>query len=417
MAASRRDTDTLSRAEEEALARAKRAIQGRGGSGRSGGGRAAPEERTTGKRTTTSRGRRRPVAPARSTTLDVLRGLGVVATVVLLAGTPPSAPPPWARPSAWHGIEVADVVLPLFLVVAGASVAWADPARAGAPGWRRTGRALRRVLVLVGLGLALNWLADPEPLRWSGLLQRIGLATFLGWLVTRLPRPWQVAATVGVVATWALALERLAAPGVGRGAMRPQENLVAWLDASLLGPQHLVGPTDPLGLATLPAAATLVVGGHLLGSWLRARTAGPATAAALGVAGAWLVVLGVVWAQVTPLNATLATSPFLLFAAGAVLVLAALVHLVTEVLPGARPLAPVARLGRHALVAYLLPATLLALASRPVGGGASAWTRLVERFAVPVFGGLAPVVLAAALLALAWAVVGRLDRRGWQLRA
>lgn len=424
MAPTRRDTDTLSRAEEEALARAKRAVERRGGkgaSGRTGTGPGAKTGRTgrtgkaAGRRTP---GARRPAAPTRSATLDVLRGLGVVATVVLLAGTPPSALPPWAAPSAWHGFEPADLVLPLFLLVAGASLAWADARRAGAPTWRRTGRALRRAVVLVALGLALNWLAEPEPLRWSGLLQRLGLATFLGWLVTRLPRRGQVAVLAAVVGGWGLALERLAAPGVRPGVLRPDENIVAWLDGSLVGAEHLATPTDPLGLATLPAAAAVVVAGRLLGGWLRARRPGPATSTALTVLGGWLVVLGVVWGQVTPLNATLWSPPYLLFASGVALLLAGVAHLAVEVLPGARLLAPVSRLGRNALAAYLLPAALLAAASRPVAGGMSAWTRFVERFAAPVFGQeLAHLVLAGVLLAVTWAVVGRLDARGWHLRA
>lgn len=424
-----RDADTLSRAEEQALARAKRAVEQRDGGtrtkggGRGGGRGGGPGGRRRGgtSRAPARSGARRPAVPARSATLDLLRGAGVVATVLLLAGSAPSSLPPWAEPSGWHGIAGADLVLPLFLLVAGASLAWADAGRAGAPGWRRTGRALRRATLLVALGLAVNWLGsdgDPDTLRWSGLLQRIGLATFLGWLVTRLAPAWQLAAVLAVLAGWGLALERVAAPGVPAGVLRPDANLVAWLDRSLLGPEHLVGPTDPLGLATLPAAVALVVVGRLLGGWFRGRPAGPATSAAMAVLGGWLVVLGVVWAQLTPLNATLWTPPYLLFATGAVAMLAAFAHLAAEVLPGRRLVAPVERLGRNALVAYLLPAGLIALASRPVGdGGMPAWTRLVERFAVPVFGDLAPLVLAAALLALTWSVVVRLDARGWHLRA
>jgi predicted acyltransferase len=407
-----RDADTLTRAEEQALARARRSVAAHAGKG--GAGKAATRKHSAAKgaprKRTAAKG-----APARSATLDLLRGTGVVATVALLAGSAPATLPPWASPSPWHGITAADLVLPLFLVVAGAAIAWTDATRPA--DWRRTLRVLRRLLVLVALGVGLVWLTDPSLPRWTGLLQRLGLATALGWLVTRLPRSWQVAGLASVVVGWGLALERVAIPGVGRPVLRPDANLAAWFDDLVLGTEHLAATTDPLGVATLPAAAALVVAGRLLGAWLRARPTGPATTAALVVLGGWLGVLGIGWAQVTPMNAALWTPPFLLFAAGVVLALTGIAHLAAEVLPGERLLAPVQRLGRNALVAYLLPAATIAVASRPGADGLSAWARLVDRFAVPVFGDLATPVLAGALLAATWWVVGRLDDRGWHLRA
>lgn len=411
--ATRTDPDALTRAEEEALRRARDKVA-RGGDGatsRRGGGKDASAGARKGG------GRRRGKRSARLQALDLLRGLAVAATVVLLAGTAPATLPPWAAPSPWHGYAPADLVLPAFLLAAGISLAYADAARARRPAWWRVLRIVRRTVVLVALGLGLSWLADPDGLRWSGLLQRVGLATLLGWLLTRAPRPWQIGGAVTVLVGWWYVLARVAVPGIGAGRFAPDANVVRWIDGTVVGAEHLVGPTDPLGLATTLPSALLVVAGVWLGSWLRVRPTGPATTAAMTVGGGWLVVLGVGWAQVTPLNATLWTPPYLLFATGVLLLCLAATYLVTEVLPVGRLLRPVLVLGRNPLAGYLLPAAVVAGLSRPGADGRAPWARTWESFFAPVFGDLGGLVLAAGLLAGTVWVVGVLDRRGWRLRA
>lgn len=421
MATPRSDSDTLSRAETEALERARRRVgEARGeGTGRSAGARNGRRAGHRSARPARRRSGRSGRPPARSATLDLLRGLGVAASVVLLAGSAPARLPPWATPSAWHGYRAADLVLPLFLVAAGASLAQADARRRGAPRWRRVGRLVRRTVVLLAVGFALSWLAGPElaQLRWTGLLQRIALASLVGWGLTRLPRSWQVASVLAVLTGWWWALERVPVPGAVSGALTPTANIARWVDVRVLGPEHVVAPTDPLGLATTLPAALLVVAGIWLGDWLRDRPTGPATATALAVAGGWSVVLGVVWGQVTPLNATLWTPSYVLFAAGVTLVVTAAAYLAVEVVPGGRVLAPIQVLGRNALVAYALPAGVVAALSRPGPDGGSAWARSVERFTEPVFGELGGLVVAAVALSAVWWVATALDRRGWHLRA
>lgn len=419
MARAPADPDTLTRAEEEALARAKRSVSQRSGStsgkrtaarkGSSGGRAAGTRRRRTG-------GRR---GAARLESLDLLRGLAVVASVLLVAGTAPATLPPWAAPTPWHGFTAADLVLPVFLVVAGVSLAYADARRERAPTWRRVGRVLRRTLVLVALGLGLSWLADPdlETLRWTGLLQRIGLASLVAWLLTRAPRSWQAAGVLTILVGWWFALERVTVPGAGRGVVAPAANVARWLDTSLVDPRHLVAPTDPLGPTTTLPAALLVVAGVWSGRWLRSRPAGPATAVAMAVAAGWLVVLAVGWAQVTPLNASLWTPPYVLFAAGVALALLAAAYLATDVLPVGRVLTPIRVLGRNPLVAYLVPAAAVAWLSRPDSAGESAWERTWEGFFAPVFGDLGGLALGAGLLAATVWIVTALDRRGWHLRA
>ncbi len=413
MASRASGADTLSRAEEQALARAKRSVAASGRS-RTGSGSRRPAARGTPRRRSGTRGRKAD----RLAALDLFRGVAVVAGVLVLAGTAPATLPAWARPSPWHGLAAADLVLPAFLVAAGVAMAYADARRSGFPAWRRTGRVLRRTLVLVALGVGLNALAtaDLTTLRWTGLLQRIALAGLLAWLLTRAPRGWQVAGVVAVLVGWWLVLERLAIPGVGVPVALPAANAARTWDTALVDPVHLAFPTDPLGPTTTVLAAVLVVAGVWLGTWLRTRPTGPATAAAMAVAGGWAVVLGVGWAQVTGLNATLWTPAYVLFTGGACLILLAGVYLATEVLPVGRALRPLHLLGRHPLPAYLLPAAAIAWLSRP-DGATSAWARTWEGFLAPVFGDLGGVAAGVGLLACSLWLVATLDRRGWHLRA
>ena len=78
--------------------------------------------------------------PARLTSLDAVRGLAV-AGMVLVENLPgPIESFRWLRHDSWHGLTVADVVFPLFLVVMGAGMAqWLRPPVSS--------RTLRRLVV------------------------------------------------------------------------------------------------------------------------------------------------------------------------------------------------------------------------------------------------------------------------------
>lgn len=416
--ASRTDPDTLTRAEEEALARARRSLEGSRGKAPAKRGTA---KRGTGKTTATKRkgGKRTPALPERLVSLDLVRGLAVVASALVMAAVAPAEVPPWARPSVWHGYTLADLVLPLFLLTAGASLAHAEVGHARLAPWRRGLRVLRRVVVLVALGLGLAWLADPDldTLRWTGLLQRVALATLLAWAVSLASRRVQVASIVVVLAGWVYALERVAVPGVGAPTIGPEANLARWVDLQVLGPTHVTSPTDPLGLVTTLPAAVIVLAGILTGRWLRDRPTGPATGAALAVAGAWLAILSIALAQVHPLNATLWTTPYVLFAVGATLALLAFTYLLTEVLSVGRLLWPLRTLGANPLIAYAVVAAPIAALSRPGPAGVRGWDRAVEGFFGPLFGAWSGVVIGLGLVAVALWVTRRLDARGWTLRA
>jgi predicted acyltransferase len=111
----------------------------------------------------------------RDHSIDVLRGALVVLLVLVEWLVPPGYA--WLRHSPWDGVRIADVVFPGYLFVVGASMAVGRD--------RSWLRSVRRLVLLVGLGLAFNAFTTTSPLRFTGVLQMIGVSGFLAGVVTR----------------------------------------------------------------------------------------------------------------------------------------------------------------------------------------------------------------------------------------
>src|SRR5436853_6481707 len=99
---------------------------------------------------------RAPVAPSQSArrrrlmSLDVLRGVAVSGMRMVNNPGGRAATPAALKHSGWSGMSVADAIFPMFLFAIGISMPLSR--RAAAPRL-----ALRRVALLIGLGIALVW--------------------------------------------------------------------------------------------------------------------------------------------------------------------------------------------------------------------------------------------------------------------
>jgi predicted acyltransferase len=400
--------DTLTTAEAQALARARRTVErARGGERRatSGGRSGRPSDGTDRKRTPTrSRTRKRRRTPRRSATLDTARGVLLLA-VVGLGAAPTAWLPSLLRPVGGDGFGLLDLAPAAFAVLAGVALDHQLHAHRRASGRWWAGRLIRRVVVLIAAGLLVAWLArrDPAALRWTSPWARIGLATTLAWFLLRdLSRRAQVV----LVAAWVVTAGLLAWRGDG---------LLVGADARLL-PGRALAPIDPDGLLGVLATTVLVVVGAWLGSWLRARPPGPATALAFGLTAGYVGAAGVVWAQLSPVNAATWTGPTLLLGTSAGLLLLALGHLLAEVLSVTERVRWITAAG-----AVALPVGLSAVVTghvAGVGGTDGAWAWATGDVVLPVlgrgWGTLAVVVVTAAVAARGAAA---LVDRGWILRA
>lgn len=114
----------------------------------------------------------------RDHSIDALRGLLVVLLVFVEWLLPPGYE--WLRHSPWDGVRIADVVFPGYLFVVGASMAVGRE--------RSWIRSVRRLVLLVAMGLVFNAFTTTDPLRFTGVLQVIGVSGFLAGIVTRFAR-------------------------------------------------------------------------------------------------------------------------------------------------------------------------------------------------------------------------------------
>lgn len=320
--------------------------------------------------------------------IDALRGLTVAAMLLV------NNPGDWSHVYApllhadWHGFTPTDLIFPLFLFIAGVSMAFSLQ------------RALRILIAGALLHLLAWWLFELPAYRLWGVLQRIALCVaVVGVLAVYTRARTQWALIVGLLATYAVIL-------LSATSMAPWVNPASRLDTALFAPflykySALTGlGHDPEGLlSSLGAIATTLLGLRA-GAWLRAGRAPQLTllaAGCLAVGG-----LATLW---LPLNKQLWTPSFVLWTAGLSAAALLLAHLLID--RWGMP-ALGRRFGVNAIAAYLgSSAMALVLAAT----GAWAWAFHALQSALPEAPELASLACAVGFVTIWWGVVWVLDRR------
>ena len=286
--------------------------------------------------------------PARLRSIDALRGLdmslilGGREVILGLAGLFASEPAMAAldrqfHHPEWNGFTLYDLIFPLFLFLAGASMPLSMEKRlaAGASKATLTRHALRRGAVLVLLGAIYNGLLalDFANVRYASVLGRIGLA-------------WMVAALL-----WIHLPRRAVAVASG-------ETIGGWIDRQLVPGQLYKGVRDPEGLfGVLPAATTALLGA-LGGTWLSdpGRAPGRRIGGLVAMGGQCLVLGWLLDALGLPINKNLWTASFVLWAGGWSFLLLALFHWAFDVLRMDRLAMVFMIIGANAILAYMMNA-------------------------------------------------------------
>jgi len=254
--------------------------------------------------------------------LDTFRGLTVAAMILV------NNPGDWGHVYApllhahWNGCTPTDLIFPFFLFIVGVSIAFAIDASKNEQLFSKTvGKIVYRGFVLIGLGLFLSLYPkfDLANFRISGVLQRIGLVYIICAIVfLKTTTKTQIYVAFSLLVVYYLLLHWVPVPGIGYANLQPETNLGAWLDRTLLG-NHLYKATkvwDPEGLlGTIPATATGLLG-VLTGQLLRSKYTESEKVAWLFLAGSTLIVSGLVTNEFFPINKSLWSSSYVLYAAG-----------------------------------------------------------------------------------------------------
>lgn len=351
---------------------------------------------------------------ARLSSLDAVRGITIAGMILV------NNPGSWKyvysplRHAEWHGWTPTDLIFPFFLFIVGVAVSLALSKRKGrgdSPFSLYT-KIFRRSLILFALGIALRLLFrfDFAHLRIPGVLQRIAVCYLVSALIfSKVGLKGRVVIVFVLLVGYYLVMRFVPVPGYGAGVWDYQGNLCGYLDTKLLG-GHLYKPGfDPEGiLSTFPAIATVLIG-TIAGDWLRTSRRLFQKAVGLFAGGIVLAASGLLLHPVFPINKQLWTSTYVLFTAGAALILFGPCLLLIDGWKLKKWAYPFLVLGTNAIFAYVA-STVMVKALIEINvltnqGAVSLYSYIYEHFMVPLAGHLNGSLLFPVLLLVFWVLV------------
>jgi predicted acyltransferase len=287
--------------------------------------------------------------PQRLLSIDALRGFDMLLIsgggtfLVLLENQTGLAWVDWIanqlKHPAWNGFTFYDFIFPLFLFIAGVSMAFSlnKGIEMGLSKAELYKKAFWRMLILVILGILDKnqpvTFFEPSQIRVASVLGRIGVAGFFASLLylnfSRLHRIFWVA---GILLLYYAALFLIPVPGYGAGNLTMEGNLVGWIDRNFLPGRLLQKIYDENGLITQLPALCLTVMGSLAGDVLRSDRKEGKKLQILLLAGIVGIGIGLFWGLHFPINKHLWSSSFILLTAGMAFLILSLFYYVIDVL-------------------------------------------------------------------------------------
>lgn len=270
--------------------------------------------------------------------------------------------------SVWNGFTFYDMIFPLFIFIAGISMPYSFSARLG----NRTGEELRlarrsvhislikRTILLILLGMVVNQALEfngYDQTRFASVLGRIAIACFFAALIfLHFKVRYQIAFFVGILLTYWMMMKLIPVPGIGAGVLTPEGNLEGYIDRLFL-PGKLYGQVfDPEGLlSNLPAIATALLG-VFTGSFLRLQSSKLTDiykGIIIGSTGIALLLIALLWDFSFPINKSMWTSSFVLYAGGWSLILFAVFYLIIDVWGLKKWSMPFVWIGTNSILIYM----------------------------------------------------------------
>lgn len=365
-----------------------------------------------------------PAVPPRLLSLDVMRGMTMLAMIVVNnPGSWSHVYPPLAH-ATWHGVTPTDLIFPAFMFMVGVSMPFSlDRRLEQGARWGLLWRVARRAVVLTAIGFFLgvfpNVMWEPATAisagRWPGVLQRIAIAYLLAsTMIIFLPSRVTKWASLSLLIIYLLPMWFYPVPEYGRGVWDVMGNFCWFLDNQLLAGHTWSGAPaagfDPEGVwSTLPAIVTVLCG-YFTGKAIRKiHSQGPydqlqgSTTQGLGLTRLFVyanaaLVLAYLLQPWIPINKQLWTPTFVFLTAGFSLHLLAALYYIIDIQELRWGLRPFVILGENAIFAYCLASIGADLFSMDYSGFVpKRW--LFEHLFEPWFGSLPGSLLMALLFA------------------
>jgi len=273
---------------------------------------------------------------SRIESVDLLRGITIVA--MILVNTPGS----WSYVYApllhadWHGYTPTDLIFPFFLFIVGTSIAFAYKNKvANSETYKKI--AIRS-MKLIGLGLFLNvflpyfpFVKDLTTVRIPGVLQRIGLV-FLVTAMLSINFNWKILLSIIVVLLlgyW-IWLGFIPLPDGNLPTFdRAPNNWANYIDTIVLKNHTWQPDYDPEGvISTLPSIGSALIG-VLIGRMILFQNY--LKTATLLLTGIILLGLGLIWNNWFPINKAIWSSSFVLITAGWATIFLSILYYINDV--------------------------------------------------------------------------------------
>jgi predicted acyltransferase len=305
--------------------------------------------------------------------LDVFRGLTILLmTIVNNPGDWGHVFPPLLH-SEWHGCTLTDLVFPFFIFIMGAAIPLAMPDKIyddttfnkilvrslrmlclgiffnyfgkiqlfnfeGIPllicrliitiavGYALMGSfssKLKNILafsiLLIYLFLAYSGIEAYQDVRLPGVLQRIAIVYFIvSLLYLKTSQRTQIITGIVLLLGYWMLMTLIPVPGIGNANLDKATNLASWVDSILLKGHMYHGTVtwDPEGiLSTIPSIVNGIIG-LLIGQLLQLKINKNNIALKMAAAGIALIIGGLIWNLVFPINKSLWTSSYVLYTTG-----------------------------------------------------------------------------------------------------
>ena len=308
--------------------------------------------------------------------LDVFRGLTIMFMIIVNnAGNSQFVYWPLEH-SQWNGITPTDLVFPFFLFISGVSIVFALSSRkeSGLKFPELISKIIRRGITLVLIGIAIHsipgfwylthwsWEHFFGQMRFPGVLQRIGLvyiAASLLFLYCEQRTIWII--SFALILVYYLLLAFIPVPGVGPATFAPAMNLESWVDRFVLSTNHTYHTTmfwDPEGiLSTLPSISSGLFG-ILTGYALKKKSDAMQKLKFMLIQGVLLIVVGLLFSLIFPINKNLWSSSFVLITSGLANLFLALCFYIIDVRGNSSWTKPFIVYGMNSILVYAIAESL-----------------------------------------------------------